>query len=185
GIVGYNPTIVNNVVGGCSSDGDKLSTFSAIGVGQRFFVTADHVVLKDKAQLTIGTKTFPARKIFTFKELCMLEAPDAPQMKCLDRFIKDCNAKAGYLVASFPRGPGFIQVSEASYVVSDCPEITAAECYHYKCVSFPGLCGAPLVLSTPAGPRLVGVHVAGVAGVTGYSDPLVDFMDAFRQANPQ
>ena len=115
----------------------------------------------------------------------MLEAPDAPQMKCLDRFIKDCNAKAGYLVASFPRGPGFIQVSEASYVVSDCPEITAAECYHYKCVSFPGLCGAPLVLSTPAGPRLVGVHVAGVAGVTGYSDPLVDFMDAFRQANPQ
>nr|UNY48357.1 MAG: polyprotein [Gallivirus sp.] len=185
GIVGYNPTIVNNVIGGCSSDGDKLSTFSAIGVGQRFFVTADHVVLKDAAQLTIGQKSYPARKIFTFKELCMLEAPDAPQMKCLDRFIKDCNAKAGYLVASFPRGPGFIQVSDASYVVSDCPEITAAECYHYKCVSFPGLCGAPLVLSTPAGPRLVGVHVAGVAGVTGYADPLVDFMDAFRQANPQ
>lgn len=186
GITGYNPTLVNNVVGGVSTGSDgRLSTFTAIGVGQRFFVTADHVVLEDKAQLTIGTKSYPARKVFSFKELCMLEAPEAPQMKCLDRFIKDCNSKIGYLVASFPRGPGFIQLSEASYIISDCPEITATECYHYKCVSFKGLCGAPVILSTPAGPRLVGVHVAGVAGVTGYADPLVDFMAAFREASPQ
>lgn len=186
GIVGYNPTIVNNVVGGVSTGSDgRLSTFTAIGVGQRFFVTADHVVLDDKAQLTIADKSYPARKIFSFRELCMLEAPEAPQMKCLDRFIKDCNSKVGYLVASFPRGPGFIQLSDASFIISDCPEITAKECYHYKCVSFKGLCGSPVILSTPAGPRLVGIHVAGVAGCTGYADPLVDFMDAFRKASPQ
>nr|WMD01293.1 polyprotein [Gallivirus sp.] len=186
GIVGYNPTIVNNVVGGCSTGTDgKLSTFSAIGIGSRYFVTADHVVLNDSAQITIGSESHPAHKIFSFKELCMLECPTAPQMKCLDRFIKHCNSKIGYLVASFPRGPGFIQVSNASYVISDCPDITAPECYHYDCVSFSGLCGAPLVLSTPAGPRLVGIHVAGVAGCTGYADPLDDFMKAFRSACPQ
>ncbi|AFO66657.1 polyprotein [gallivirus A1] len=185
GIVGYNPTIVNNTVGGVSTNAQKTSTFTAIGIGERYFVTADHVVLDNMAQLTIGDTSYPAYKVFSFRQLCVLHAPEAPQMKILERFIKDCNSKIGYLVASFPRGNGYIQVSNAQWVVSDCPEITSKECYHYSCVSFSGLCGAPLVLSTPAGPRLVGVHVAGVAGVTGYADPLVDLLHAFKDAMPQ
>nr|UVF58818.1 MAG: polyprotein [Halichoeres marginatus picornavirus] len=42
----------------------------------------------------------------------------------------------------------------------------------YQGACFPGMCGSPLISCEPSGYKLLGFHIAGVAGVTGFSKTL-------------
>ncbi|QCI31548.1 polyprotein [pygoscepivirus A1] len=137
----------------------------------RWVVATSHAV-GDDAIVEDAVNSYHVDKIIRIGELALLHVPKATEHPDLTRFVLPPQGSSGLLISSFDNGPGFILASDVKYITSDCPDITAAQTYHYKTPSYHGLCGAPLLSITGSGPRLVGVHVAGVLGTTGYADPI-------------
>ncbi len=145
----------------------------------RWVLTVSHVV-PDTASVVVSHEgqDYKPSKVIYDGEICALYVPGIPQFKDLRRFTRNIRQHStGVLPSHTPSGPAFILVSNIRLRNSPWPTLTGKrDVYYYTGATFPGLCGAPLILQNPGGPSLVALHQSGVAGTSGYAIPIADLM---------
>nr|YP_009241362.1 3C [Tortoise rafivirus A] len=58
--------------------------------------------------------------------------------------------------------------------------------FSYDTNSYPGMCGSPVVLMNPAGPKIIGTHISGLAGRMGSAEALdATWRTAFVALHPE
>nr|UNY48378.1 MAG: polyprotein [Sicinivirus sp.] len=149
------------------------------GIYDRWVLTVSHVVPNvGSVVITHEGKDYTPSKVIYDGEICALYVPGIPQFKDLRRFTRNIRQHTtGVLPSHTPSGPAFILTANVRLRNSPWPSLTGKrEVYYYTGATFPGLCGAPLVLQNPGGPSLVALHQSGVAGTSGYAIPIADLL---------
>lgn len=149
------------------------------GIYDRWILTVSHVVPNvSSVVVTYEGKDYTPSKVIYDGEICALYVPGIPQFKDLRRFTRNVRQHTtGVLPSHTPSGPAFILTANVRLRNSPWPSLTGKrEVYYYTGATFPGLCGAPLVLQNPGGPSLVALHQSGVAGTSGYAIPIADLL---------
>nr|UNY48375.1 MAG: polyprotein [Sicinivirus sp.] len=149
------------------------------GIYDRWILTVSHVVPNvSGVVVTHEGKDYTPSKVIYDGEICALYVPGIPQFKDLRRFTRNIRPHTtGVLPSHTPSGPAFILTANVRLRNSPWPSLTGKrEVYYYTGATFPGLCGAPLVLQNPGGPSLVALHQSGVAGTSGYAIPIIDLL---------
>ncbi len=174
-------TVAKNVVQITGLDVESGAPCKVNGTAlfDRWVLTVSHVV-PDTTSVVItheGQDYKPSKVIYD-GEICALYVPGIPQFKDLRRFTRNIRQHStGVLPSHTPSGPAFILVSNIRLRNSPWPTLTGKrDVYYYTGATFPGLCGAPLILQNPGGPSLVALHQSGVAGTSGYAIPIADLM---------
>ncbi len=174
-------TVAKNVVQITGLDVESGAPCKVNGTGlfDRWVLTVSHVVPDTTSVvITHEGRDYKPSKVIYDGEICALYIPGIPQFKDLRRFTRSPRPHTtGVLPSHTPSGPAFILVSNIRLRNSPWPALTGKrEVYYYTGATFPGLCGAPLVLQNPGGPSLVALHQSGVAGTSGYAIPIADLM---------
>ncbi|ALO65140.1 polyprotein, partial [Rabbit picornavirus] len=145
------------------------STMSALYVHGRLCVTASHV-LNGAEWLEVGGVRSAVDDIpkFVDGELVLLEI-GSREYKSLVRFLKPSSTfSTGFLVSAILHGTSYVRFWDchgAPLSIEDV--IDEPNALLYRCSSFPGLCGSPVIADDPSGICIRGVHVAGVPGYNG------------------
>nr|WDW25846.1 MAG: polyprotein [Canine picornavirus] len=164
------PKIAENVVpirSGCGSE--VKYTMSALFLHGRVCVTASHL-LHGAEWLEIAglkLKVEEVRKSVD-GELVLLEIPTR-EYRSLVRFLKpECTYQAGFLVSSILSGTSYVRFWDCHATGLSIEDvIEEPNALVYRCSSFPGLCGSPIIADDPGGISIRGIHVAGVPGYNG------------------
>nr|AVN87699.1 polyprotein [Sicinivirus sp.] len=174
-------TVAKNVVQITGLDVESGAPCKVNGTAlfDRWVLTVSHVV-PDTASVVVSHEgqDYKPSKVIYDGEICALYVPGIPQFKDLRRFTRNIRQHStGVLPSHTPSGPAFILVSNIRLRNSPWPTLTGKrDVYYYTGATFPGLCGAPLILQNPGGPSLVALHQSGVAGTSGYAIPIADLM---------
>ncbi len=174
-------TVAKNVVDitGLDVESGAPCKVNGTGIFDRWVLTVSHVVSKvEDVVVTLEGKDYRPSKVIYDGEICALYVPGIPQFKDLRRFTRNIRQHTtGVLPSHTPSGPAFILVSNIRLRNSPWPSLTGKrDVYYYTGATFPGLCGAPLILQNPGGPSLVALHQSGVAGTSGYAIPIADLL---------
>ncbi|AIK67137.1 polyprotein [aichivirus A5] len=169
------PGIANNVVSvasGCPGEEFRMSGFY---IFSRFLLIPTHLREPHHTHLMVGVDKYDWATLRTQElgELTIVHTPTSRQYKDMRRFIGSYPYETGILVSQFKEAPLYIRISDNRIVDLDFPGIVVCkQAYGYRCASFEGLCGSPLTTDDPAGIKILGLHVAGVAGTSGFSAPI-------------
>lgn len=174
-------TVARNVVDitGLDVESGAPCKVNGTGIFDRWVLTVSHVVSKvEDVVVTLEGKDYHPSKVIYDGEICALYVPGIPQFKDLRRFTRNIRQHTtGVLPSHTPSGPAFILVSNIRLRNSPWPSLTGKrDVYYYTGATFPGLCGAPLILQNPGGPSLIALHQSGVAGTSGYAIPITDLL---------
>lgn len=174
-------TVSKNVVQitGLDVESGAPCKVNGTGIYDRWVLTVSHVVPNVASVIiTHEGKDYTPSKVIYDGEICALYVPGIPQFKDLRRFTRNIRPHTtGVLPSHTPSGPAFILTANVRLRNSPWPSLTGKrEVYYYTGATFPGLCGAPLVLQNPGGPSLVALHQSGVAGTSGYAIPIADLL---------
>ncbi len=174
-------TVAKNVVQitGLDVESGAPCKVNGTGIYDRWILTVSHVVPDvSSVVITHEGKDYTPSKVIYDGEICALYVPGIPQFKDLRRFTRNIRPHTtGVLPSHTPSGPAFILTANVRLRNSPWPSLTGKrEVYYYTGATFPGLCGAPLVLQNPGGPSLVALHQSGVAGTSGYAIPITDLL---------
>nr|UNY48392.1 MAG: polyprotein [Sicinivirus sp.] len=174
-------TVSKNVVQitGLDVESGAPCKVNGTGIYDRWILTVSHVVPNvSGVVVTHEGKDYTPSKVIYDGEICALYVPGIPQFKDLRRFTRNIRPHTtGVLPSHTPSGPAFILTANVRLRNSPWPSLTGKrEVYYYTGATFPGLCGAPLVLQNPGGPSLVALHQSGVAGTSGYAIPITDLL---------
>ncbi|AIK23440.1 polyprotein [sicinivirus A4] len=174
-------TVAKNVVDitGLDVESGAPCKVNGTGIFDRWVLTVSHVVSRvEDVVVTLEGRDYQPSKVIYDGEICALYVPGIPQFKDLRRFTRNVRQHTtGVLPSHTPSGPAFILVSNIRLRNSPWPSLTGKrDVYYYTGATFPGLCGAPLILQNPGGPSLVALHQSGVAGTSGYAIPIADLL---------
>lgn len=174
-------TVAKNVVDitGLDVESGAPCKVNGTGIFDRWVLTVSHVVSRvEDVVVTLEGKDYRPSKVVHDGEICALYVPGIPQFKDLRRFTRNIRQHTtGVLPSHTPSGPAFILVSNIRLRNSPWPSLTGKrDVYYYTGATFPGLCGAPLILQNPGGPSFVALHQSGVAGTSGYAIPIADLL---------
>lgn len=174
-------TVAKNVVDitGLDVESGVPCKVNGTGIFDRWVLTVSHVVSRvEDVVVTHEGRDYRPSKVIHDGEICALYVPGIPQFKDLRRFTRNIRQHTtGVLPSHTPSGPAFILVSNIRLRNSPWPSLTGKrDVYYYTGATFPGLCGAPLILQNPGGPSLVALHQSGVAGTSGYAIPIADLL---------
>nr|YP_009055002.1 3C [Chicken picornavirus 1] len=174
-------TVAKNVVDitGLDVESGAPCKVNGTGIFDRWVLTVSHVVSRvEDVVITLEGRDYQPSKVIYDGEICALYVPGIPQFKDLRRFTRNIRQHTtGVLPSHTPSGPAFILVSNIRLRNSPWPSLTGKrDVYYYTGATFPGLCGAPLILQNPGGPSLVALHQSGVAGTSGYAIPVADLL---------
>ncbi|ADL38961.1 polyprotein [Oscivirus A2] len=157
------------------SDGVPAGSCSAWNVVDRFFITVFHMWNR-ATSFKIGNVMYVKDdvKMTRIGEAVLFYLPNVPQGKNLLRFVKARSikgVKAGFLAGNMDGVPNMVRVWELTTFrgIETQDGIFNEHCLGYRCASYAGLCGAPLVLEDPADYRIAGIHFAGYAGFSGFA----------------
>nr|WCS91597.1 polyprotein [Aichivirus D] len=106
-------------------------------------------------------------------ELQLWFFPTLRQYKDMRRFIGMHPHKTGCLLSAHGNNYTYVRFSNCRrgpLAIGGQHVMDGA--YVYNAATFGGLCGSPLVTDDPAGTSILGIHVAGIPGCTGFSVPL-------------
>nr|YP_003853308.1 3C [Oscivirus A1] len=157
------------------SDSVPIGACSSWNVVDRFHLTVNHVWEK-ATNFKIGNVMYSKEKIsFTrIGEAVLFYLPNVPQGKNLLKFVKARTirgVRAGFLAGNMDGVPNVVRVWEMTTFrgIETQDGIFNEHCLGYRCASYSGLCGAPLILEDPADYRIAGIHFAGYAGYSGFA----------------
>nr|WOW96250.1 polyprotein [Caprine kobuvirus] len=151
----------------------------------RFFLAPTHIVPDDTTRIMLGPdgydwNTLPHLRLGN--EMTLIYFPTARQHRDLRRFIGSFPYPTGHLISTLSGPPVYLRFSKNRLVHLDIPDVVSEpEAYGYKAPTFRGLCGAPLITDDPAGVKLLGLHVAGVVGSSGFSVPIHKYLPQIEE----
>ncbi|AUG90519.1 polyprotein [passerivirus B1] len=159
--------------------GRTMLELNGLGLFDRWVATVTHIGLDRPITVTVDGISYPVTKHVTHGEICALYVPGMPQCRDIRRFIRNPRFhQTGTLIAHTNAGPAYLLANQVRFGDTPYPSLTGlTDVYTYNAATFDGLCGAPLVLHNPAAASLVGIHVAGVAGVSGVAIPLTPLLE--------
>lgn len=169
------PGISQNVVHVESGNGLEKNVMSGFYLFSRYLIVPSHLREPHHTRLLVGIDAYDWATLDCreFGELMVVHTPTSRQYKDMRRFIGAHPYPTGILVSQFKTAPLYVRISDNRIVDLDFPGVVVcAQAYGYRAATFEGLCGSPLVTDDPAGVKILGLHVAGVAGSSGFSAPL-------------
>nr|QGH59214.1 polyprotein [Porcine kobuvirus] len=151
----------------------------------RFFLAPTHIIPDDTTRISFGPDNFDWATLQhrrLGKELTIIHFPTIRQHRDLRRFIGYHPYPTGHLISTLSGPPVYLRFSKNRWVTLDLPGVVEEpKAYGYKAPTFQGLCGAPLITDDPAGVKLLGLHVAGVTGCSGFSVPISTYLPEIEQ----
>nr|AFR11852.1 polyprotein [Salivirus sewage Bangkok] len=176
---GFDPAVMKimaNVDSFVSLSGTKpIWTMSCLWIGGRNLIVPSHAFESDDLEIThirVGSRTFDVSRVTRVDdgELSLIAVPDGPEHKSLIRFIRPASPKSGILASKFSDTPVFVSFWNGKPHSTPLPGVVdEKDSFTYRCSSFQGLCGSPMIATDPGGLGVLGIHVAGVAGYNGFS----------------
>ena len=195
---GFDPAvmkIMGNVDSFVTLSGSKpIWTMSCLWIGGRNLIAPSHAFVSDDYEIThirVGSRTLDVSRVTRVDdgELSLISVPDGPEHKSLIRYIRSASPKSGILASKFSDTPVFVSFWNGKPHSTPLPGVVdEKDSFTYRCSSFQGLCGSPMIATDPGGLGILGIHVAGVAGYNGFSARLTpDRVQAFLSnlATPQ
>nr|QKE55048.1 MAG: polyprotein [Picornaviridae sp.] len=157
------------------SDSIPVGSCSAWNFVDRFYMTVNHMWEK-ASSLKIGSVMYNKSDLRSTRigEAVVFYVPSVPQGKNLLRFVKARSIKgvrAGFLAGNMDGIPNTVRVWDMTVFrgIETQDGIFNEHCLGYRCASYSGLCGAPLILEDPADYRIAGLHFAGYSGFSGFA----------------
>nr|QQM16352.1 MAG: polyprotein [Kobuvirus sp.] len=178
------PGISNNVVHVESGDGLHKNVMSGFYIFSRFLLVPTHLREPHHTTLMVGTDTYDWATLQTqdFGEITIVHTPTSRQYKDMRRFVGAHPFPTGLLVSQFKAAPLYVRISDNRILDLDFPGVVVCkQAYGYRAATFEGLCGSPLVTDDPSGVKILGLHVAGVAGTSGFSAPIHPILGQITQ----
>lgn len=178
------PGISNNVVHVESGNGLEKNVMSGFYLFSRYLLIPTHLREPHHTTLLVGTDTYDWTTLQTCElgEVTVVHTPTSRQYKDMRRFLGSYPYPTGILVSQFKAAPLYVRISDNRIVDLDFPGIAVCpRAYGYRAATFEGLCGSPLVTDDPAGVKILGLHIAGVAGSSGFSAPLHPLINQITQ----
>lgn len=186
------PKLADNVRPISSYSGERqVGAMSCFFLHGRVCVTASHLLDGADSILFEGTR-YPLEEIPTAidGELALLSLP-VREYRSVVRFLRpECSYQSGFLISSILSGTSYVRFwdcNPASLRIEDV--IDESDALLYRCSSFPGLCGSPVVADDPSGISIRGIHVAGIPGYNGmgcaFSKERFERMLSDLKASPQ
>lgn len=178
------PGISNNVVHVESGNGFEKNVMSGFYLFSRYLLIPTHLREPHHTTLLVGTDTYDWATLQTRElgEITVVHTPTSRQYKDMRRFLGSYPYSTGILVSQFKAAPLYVRISDNRIVDLDFPGIAVCpQAYGYRAATFEGLCGSPLVTDDPAGVKILGLHIAGVAGSSGFSAPLHPLINQITQ----
>ncbi|AVX29483.1 polyprotein [Marmot kobuvirus] len=169
------PGISQNVVHVESGNGLEKNVMSGFYLFSRYLLIPTHLREPNHKTLLVGTDAYDWATLQTLElgEITVVFTPTSRQYKDMRRFIGAHPYPTGLLVSQLKSAPLYVRFSGNRVLDMDFPgAIVCKQAYGYHAATFEGLCGSPLVTDDPAGVKILGLHVAGVAGTSGFSAPL-------------
>ncbi|ATY47699.1 polyprotein [aichivirus A7] len=169
------PGIAANVVSVASGHSGEEARLSGFYLFSRYLLLPTHLRAPDHTHLMVGVDKYDWDTLDceVLGELMIVHTPTSRQYKDMRRFLGSYPYETGVLVSQYKEAPLYVRFSDNRIVDLDFPGVVVCKnAYGYRCASFEGLCGSPLVTDDPAGVKILGLHVAGVAGTSGFSAPL-------------
>nr|WGC84462.1 polyprotein [Caprine kobuvirus] len=175
------PNIHRNVLPVVGVTPEENRSASALVLFSRFVLIPTHIVA-GATHIRLGNDTFDTatlpNPLDLGPELQLWCFPTLRQFKDMRRFIGLHPHKTGCLLSACGNNYTYVRFSNCHrgpLAVGGQHIMDGA--YVYNAATFRGLCGAPLVTDDPAGTSILGIHVAGVPGCTGFSIPLHPFTE--------
>nr|QXR02152.1 polyprotein [Canine kobuvirus] len=178
------PGISQNVVHVESGNGTSKAVMSGFYIFSRYLLVPTHLREPDHTTLLVGTDTYDWATLQTLElgELTLVHTPTSRQYKDMRRFIGSFPYPTGVLVSQYKAAPLYVRYSDNRVLDMDFPgAIVCKQAYGYRAATFEGLCGSPLVTDDPSGVKILGLHVAGVVGASGFSAPLHTILPRITQ----
>lgn len=178
------PGISQNVVHVESGNGLVKNEMSGFYLFSRFLLIPTHLREPDHTILMVGADTYDWATLQSLEmgEITVVHTPTSRQYKDMRRFIGSFPYPTGLLVSQLKAAPLYVRFSDNRVLDLDFPgAIVCKQAYGYRSATFEGLCGAPLVTDDPAGVKILGLHVAGVAGTSGFSAPIHPILTQIMQ----
>nr|UZV41923.1 MAG: polyprotein [Feline kobuvirus] len=178
------PGISQNVVHVESGSGNEKVVMSGFYIFSRYLLVPTHLREPHHTTLLVGTDAYDWATLptLTLGELTLVHTPTSRQYKDMRRFIGAHPHPTGILVSQYKAAPLYVRFSDNRVLDMDFPgAIVCKQAYGYRAATFEGLCGSPLVTDDPAGIKILGLHVAGVVGTSGFSAPLHPILPQIMQ----
>lgn len=179
------PKIAENVLPIQAKTSNGVSKCSALYLFSRICIIPTHIVPDDTVQIQIGTDVYDwatLKHVRLGKETTVVWTPTSRQYRDLRRFIGSHPYPTGHIISAFQGVPMYIRFSKNHVVNLDIESVVHEPiAYGYKTPSFEGMCGSPLITDDPAGIKLLGFHVAGIVGSTGFSVPFHPYLAEIEQ----
>lgn len=169
------PGISQNVVHVESGNQHENHQMSGFYIFDRYLLLPTHFREPDHVYLMVGPDRYDwaTLRCKVLGELMIVHTPTSRQYKDMRRFIGQYPYPTGLLVSQLKAAPLYVRFSDNRILDMDFPgAIVCKQAYGYRATTFEGLCGSPLVTDDPAGVKILGIHVAGVASTSGFSVPL-------------
>nr|WIM64418.1 polyprotein [Aichivirus D] len=176
GVTPAMPNIHRNVLPVAARLPGESNHSSAFVLFSRFVIIPTHIVA-DAAYIKLGNDLFDTATLpdplDLGPELQLWFFPTLRQYKDMRRFIGLHPHKTGCLLSAHGNKLTYVRFSNCRRgPLTIGGEHVMDGAYVYNAATFGGLCGAPLVTDDPAGTSILGIHVAGIPGCTGFSVPL-------------
>nr|QKE55042.1 MAG: polyprotein [Picornaviridae sp.] len=157
------------------ADSVPIGSCSSWNCVDRFFITVHHMFGKCTS-FKIGNVMYNKSDIPSVRigEAEMFILPNVPQGKNLLKYVKARGiggVRAGFLAGNLDGVPNVVRVWDLACFrgIETQDGIFNENSIGYRCASYAGLCGAPLILEDPADYRIGGIHFAGYSSFSGFA----------------
>nr|UOF38920.1 polyprotein [Bovine kobuvirus] len=179
------PKIADNVLPIQAKTPAGVNKCSALYLYNRICIVPTHIVPDNTIQIQLGNDVYDwatLKHVRLGKEMTVIWTPTSRQYRDLRRFLGSHPYPTGHLISAFQGVPMYIRFSKNHMVTLDVESVVHEPvAYGYKTPSFEGMCGAPLITDDPAGIKILGFHVAGIVGSTGFSVPFYPYLPEIEQ----
>lgn len=178
------PGIAANVVHVESADDNQKSVMSGFYIFSRYLIIPTHLREPSHTRLMVGADVYDwaTLQTQTMGELTIVHTPTSRQYKDMRRFIGSYPYPTGIIISQYKTAPLYVRFSDNRIVDLEFPGVVVCKAaYGYRAATFEGLCGSPMVTDDPAGVKILGLHIAGVTGTSGFSIPLHSLLNQINQ----
>lgn len=160
------------------------SRLTAFNVFDRYYIISTHLWDGYRDHQRVESVTLRSCEINrdmivgTYGDLTLVRHPTAAPGKDLRKYLVqpdfDPTPWSGMLVVANGTNSTLIQTRAHAHqtTVSFGDGSSEDEVLRYKAVTFPGACGAPLIVCAPSGWKIAGIHCAGILGQVGFAKTL-------------